>query len=128
MRIGWKGRLCAGLLTLFLSFGTAWAADNLAGEIAYLIDFVRHSSCTFIRNGTEYKGPAAADHVQAKYDYYKSDVKTVDDFIKHAATKSILSGEPYKVRCSDGKTVLAADWLRAQYHAHLASENAGTGN
>ena len=105
------------LLVLLLSLATA-RADPLHDEIAYLIDFVRHSPCTFIRNGTEYDGAKAADHVQAKYDYYKSDIKTVEDFIERAASKSILSGKPYEVRCADGKVMPAADWIRAEDTAY----------
>jgi hypothetical protein len=92
---------------------TAARADPLGDEIAYLIDFVRHSPCTFIRNGLEYSGGAAADHIQEKYDYFKSKIGTVEDFIERAASKSLLSGKPYEVRC-EGKTVPAADWIRAE--------------
>jgi hypothetical protein len=108
---------------LLLCAGAA-RADPLTDEIAYLIDFVRHSSCTFIRNGSEYDGAQAADHVQAKYDYYKSQIKTVEDFIERAASKSILSGEPYRVRCADGKTVPAADWIRTEDSAYRARKSA----
>ena len=106
-------------IVLLLSL-TAARADPVLDEIAYLIDFVRHSSCTFIRNGTEYNGQEAADHVQAKYDYYKADIKTVEDFIERAASKSLLSGKPYEVRCADGKTISAADWIRAEAAAYSA--------
>src|SRR3569833_2007263 len=67
---------------LLLALAGAAHADPLQDEIAHLIDFVRHSSCTFIRNGTDYDGGEAADHVQAKYDYYKDEIKTVEDFIE----------------------------------------------
>jgi hypothetical protein len=104
-------------LILVLSLATA-RADALDDEIAHLIDFVRHSSCTFIRNGSEYDGAAAADHVKAKYDYYKSDIRTVEDFIERAASKSMLSGKPYEVRCADGRIIPAADWIRAEDSAY----------
>src|SRR3954452_18821719 len=38
-------------------------ADAKADEIAYLLKYIRESPCTFIRNGSEYDGAAAADHV-----------------------------------------------------------------
>ena len=110
-------------MILVLSLGTAHA-DPVTDEIAHLIDFVRHSSCTFIRNGSEYTGSAAADHVKAKYDYYKSDIKTVEDFIERAASKSMLSGKPYEVRCTDGKTIPAADWIRTEDAAYRARKSA----
>jgi len=106
-------------IVLVLSLATAHA-DPVTDEIVYLIDFVRHSSCTFIRNGSEYNGMQAADHIQAKYDYYKSDIKTVEGFIERAASKSMLSGKPYEVRCADGKIIPAADWIRAEDTAYRA--------
>jgi hypothetical protein len=48
----------------------------------------------------------------------------VEDFIERAASKSILSGEPYRVRCADGKTVPAADWIRAEDSAYRARKSA----
>jgi len=106
-----------------LLLSIAARADPLDDEIGHLINFVRHSSCTFIRNGTEYDGAKAADHVQAKYDYYKSDIKTVEDFIARAASKSMLSGKPYEVRCADGKTIPAADWIRTEDAAYRAGKS-----
>jgi len=108
---------------VFLLSVSVARADALSDEIAHLIDFVRHSSCTFIRNGSEYNGAQAADHVKAKYDYYKLLIKTVEDFIERAASKSILSGKPYEVRCADGKTVPAADWIRAEDAAYRAGKS-----
>jgi len=107
----------AGLLAL-LSV-SAVQANPLDDEIAHLIDFVRHSPCTFIRNGSEYPGGEAADHIQAKYEHFKDEIKTVEDFITRAASKSLLSGKPYEVRC-DGKTVPAADWIRTEDAAYRA--------
>jgi opacity protein-like surface antigen len=115
-------RMIAIAATIVALSGVAASADPLQDEIAYLIGFVRHSSCTFIRNGTEYSGTEAADHVQAKYDYYKDDIKTVEDFIERAASKSVLSGKPYEVRC-DGKTMPAADWIRAEDSAYRSRQS-----
>jgi hypothetical protein len=118
-------RVVIGAIVSFALSVAAARADPTHDEIAYLIDFIRHSSCTFIRNGSEYTGNEAADHVQAKYDYYKDQIETVDDFIDRAATKSELSGKPYTVRC-EGKTMPAADWIRAEDAAHRAQESQGT--
>ena len=112
-----------GAILFVFSFASVHA-DALDDEIAHLIDFIRHSSCTFIRNGSEYDGAQAADHVKAKYDYYKSDIKTVEDFIERAASKSMLSGKPYEVRCADGKIIPAADWIRTEDGAYRAGKSA----
>ena len=115
-------RLIASALLLLVLAMPAARADALGDEIAYLIDFIRHSSCTFIRNGSEYSGGEAADHIQAKYDHFKDEIKTVEDFITQAASKSIMSGKPYEVRC-EGKTMPAADWIRAEDASYRAKQN-----
>jgi hypothetical protein len=102
--------IAAALILLAVPVARAAPLDD---EIAHLIDFVRHSSCTFIRNGSEYTGAEAADHIQAKYDHFKDEIRTVDEFVDRAASKSLMSGKPYAVRC-DGKTMPAADWIRAE--------------
>ncbi len=89
-------------------------------QIAYLIDFIRHSPCTFIRNGSDYDGAAAADHIQQKYDYLGGRINSVEDFITYAATKSSFSGRPYLVRCADGQEQPAADWLRTELKAYIS--------
>src|SRR4051812_33352173 len=103
--------LVAALLILFQ--GTvAVRADSTADEIAYLLTFIRESPCTFIRNGSEYDGAAAADHVNAKYQHFKGEIKTAEEFIDRAATKSLMSGEPYQVQCGNAPRIAAAEWLR----------------
>jgi len=115
-------RILATVAMLVVLSATAARAGPLDVEIAHLIDFVRHSPCTFIRNGTEYPGGEAADHIQAKYEHFKDEIKTVEDFIDRAASKSLMSGKPYEVRC-DGKTMPAADWIRAEDASYKAKQN-----
>jgi len=104
-----------------------FAATDPTAEIAYLIDLVRHSDCTFIRNGSEYDGAKAADHVQQKYDYYRKEIFTAEDFIDKAATKSMLSGAPYQVRCPGEAATPAATWLRTQLQLYRTHPPSGTG-
>ena len=80
--------------------------------INHLIRFVETSSCTFLRNGSEYDSRKAADHIKQKYNYFGRRIHTADDFIAFAATKSELSGRPYLVRCGEGDEIPAAKWLR----------------
>lgn len=96
-------------------------AETVADEITYLLDTIRHSSCTFIRNGKGYDGAAAADHISAKYEHFKPEIRTTEDFIARAATKSEMTGVPYQVRCNDGAPTAAADWLRAALMAHRSA-------
>jgi uncharacterized protein DUF5329 len=105
-------RFMAIALLILLQFTIPAGAESPANEIAYLLKFIRDSPCTFIRNGTDYDGPEASDHVAAKYAHFKGEIRTVEDFIDRAATKSLLSGEPYQVKCGSGPVEAAADWLR----------------
>jgi Family of unknown function (DUF5329) len=80
--------------------------------IAYLLAFVAQSDCTFIRNGQSYTGKRAADHLKSKYEYYKDKIATPEDFIRLAATKSMLSGKPYLIRTTEGKELRSDEWLK----------------
>ncbi len=85
------------------------AADTEA-EIQHLKDFIGTSECTFIRNGSEYDAADALKHINRKHDATRRWIKTTEDFIRLAATKSSMSGKPYKVRCGD-REIPCADWL-----------------
>ena len=80
------------------------------------MDFIAASPCAFIRNGVAYDGAQAADHIKDKYDYYRDDIRSAEDFIALAASKSAMSGKPYLVKC-DGATEPAADWINRELAA-----------
>jgi uncharacterized membrane protein len=65
----------------------------------------------FVRNGTEYDGKAAADHMRRKWKRVEKDVHTARDFIRLAATSSIENGKPYLIRFKDGREVESAKFL-----------------
>jgi hypothetical protein len=88
-------------------------ALSMNAEIDHLLDFIAASHCTFIRNGVAYGGAQAADHIKDKYEYYREDIRSTEDFIAMAATRSALSGRPYLVQCG-GNTMPAADWLKQE--------------
>jgi hypothetical protein len=79
-------------------------------EIKHLMAYIEKTNCTFIRNGKEYNGEEALVHIQNKYAYSKRWVKSAEDFITYAVTKSSMTGQPYKVRC-DGQVKFSAEWL-----------------
>lgn len=83
----------------------------LADTVSTLLAYVRESGCVFIRNGREHDAAAAAKHMERKYRHYMNDIETPEDFIRLAATKSMMSGKPYRVRTSSGEERLSADWL-----------------
>jgi len=92
------------------------SAENCAiaeKEIAHLLQYMAESDCIFIRNGREYNGKRARNHLERKYNYAKDKILSSDSFIENIATRSSISGELYKVRCKDGE-MSCADWLRAE--------------
>lgn len=92
-------------------------------EIAHLMDYIAAADCRFIRNGKAYDGQAAREHIQKKYDYYQSRIRTAEDFIHYAASRSSMSGAPYLVVCGE-KPTPCADWLLEE----LARFQRRTGN
>ena len=104
--------LLAAAATIAFALAQASAAANPSpkDEIDNLLNFVAASSCTFIRNGTEYPSDKARDHLASKYQFAGSRITTAEEFIKYLATESSMSGELYHVRC--GKTeALSGVWL-----------------
>jgi len=102
------------LLALVLAFSFAThtlAAESLEQTIDYLIDYVGNSKATFIRNGVSHTPAEAVAHIKAKYDHFKNQIKTPEDFIRLSASKSLQTGEPYLVRTADGKQMQLDAWL-----------------
>jgi hypothetical protein len=83
-------------------------------EVNFLLGYIDGSACEFYRNGTWRDSKAAQEHLRNKYNYLvaRDQIKTTEDFIEMAATKSSFSGLPYKVRCNGGTTVTSNQWLR----------------
>jgi hypothetical protein len=52
-------------------------------------------------------------HIQKKYNYVKRRIATTEDFIKHIASKSSLSGRQYRIRCGN-QEMSTAKWLSAE--------------
>ena len=84
--------------------------ENPEKVIAYLMDQVAKSHLTFTRNGTEYTSQEAADHIRNKYEYFKSQIESPEDFIHVCASTSLVSGQPYLVSTAQGK-VPVGKWL-----------------
>jgi len=97
------------------------AAESLDQTINYLFDCVANSKATFIRNGSEHTPAEALDHIKAKYAHFKGDIKTPEDFIRLAASKSLLTGKPYLVRTPNGKEMQLDAWLTDALRAHRAA-------
>jgi hypothetical protein len=110
--------LGAVLLTLALSAVSAAAATRPAGEqekIDWLLDQIRTSDATFIRNGTEYTGEKAASYIKQKLRFGGKSVQTARDFIMRVASKSEHSGKPYEIRPKGAMaSTPLGDWLVAK--------------
>lgn len=83
-------------------------------EINYLLGFIERSGCKFYRNGSWYDSHRAQSHLRDKYNYLAAHdhIKTTDDFIEQAATRSSMSGEQYQIQCDAGPAVPSNLWLR----------------
>ena len=99
---------------LALLSGVVKAQDNVEKKkIEFLLLSVENmKGATFIRNGTEHDGKEAAEHLRMKLQQAGRKVQTADDFIKLCASKSIISGQPYLIRLSDGKTMTSEQYFR----------------
>ncbi len=72
---------------------------------------------TFIRNGQEHTLDDAITHMREKWERKKSEIKTADDFIRIAGSKSSNSGKPYVLKMPDGTEVETEEWFRRQLEA-----------
>ena len=111
-------------ISLFCAFpNEIVAGESLEQAINYLLDYVAKSDATFIRNGQTYTPQEALNHIKAKYEHFKSEIKTPEDFIRLSASKSLLTGQPYRVRASDGKETRLDQWLTQALEQHRAEHH-----
>ena len=96
------------------------AGESVDQTIRFLLDYVAKSDATFIRNGQTHIASAAANHIKAKYEHFKGEIKTPEDFIRLSASKSLQTGKPYLVRTGDGKETRLDEWLTQALKQHRA--------
>lgn len=111
------------LLFFCLSTGTLMAAapsPSTQAEVTHLLDYLTQSGCQFQRNGTWHAAAEARKHLQRKYDYLvkRGLVKQTEDFIRHGASESSLSGKPYQVKCGSDAAQSSGPWLREELRRH----------
>ena len=99
------------------------AGDSLEQTINYLLDYIGKSDATFIRNGQTHTPQEAVNHVKTKYEHFKNEIKTPEDFIQLAASKSLLTGKPYLVRTPNGKEMRLDIWLTDALKEYRASKH-----
>lgn len=88
-------------------------------EIDALLRAVGSSGCEFMRGGTAYSATKAHEHLLQKFEYLdaRSQLKSAEDFIAKAATRSSMTGEPYGIRCSGANQQPSDVWLQARLKA-----------
>jgi hypothetical protein len=108
-----KNIMVTAFVILALFSGAVSAQDNIEKKkIEFLISSVENlKGAKFIRNGSEYDGKKAAEHLRMKLQNALV-VQTADDFIRLCASKSSITGKPYMIRSSDGKTIKSEKYFR----------------
>lgn len=95
------------MLSLVLTAGSpplpAATVHPVTDEIEALLAYVQHlDGAVFIRNGGEHTPAEAAAHLRMKWEKQAAKVRTAEDFIALCGTKSLTSGERYRIRFKDG--------------------------
>jgi len=78
-------------------------------RIEALLRKVAAADIVCIRNGKEHTSAEAARHLRRKW---PAEIKTLEEFIDRIASRSSLSGKPYRIRLRDGTVLEAREWLR----------------
>jgi len=89
-------------------------APNKKHEIAYLFDFIERSPCEMNLNGSHYQGMDAVIFLQRKYKFFRGNIRSAEDFIRLAATKSTTSKEYHMLICKNREPIKIKDWLRKE--------------
>ena len=83
-------------------------------KITYLIQSIKRSPYTFIRNGVSYSGTKAASHIFTKYSHRSDSIQSAREFIESVASRSSRTGEAYQVQFPDGTTSPVRDILLSE--------------
>ena len=115
LRIFVRSVCCALVLWTGLA-GVAGATPSPSEDtvIQTLIQRVeKKSDMVFVRNGNEYNAADAASHLRSKYDYFKAQIVTAEDFIERCATRSEMTKVTYKVKLAGNAAMRdSGDFLR----------------
>ena len=88
--------------------------DTVDKTVLHLIDHVAESGLTFIRNNDSYTAAEAARHMNKKYQHFRKDINTAEDFIERCASRSLLSGKAYLVINEQNEHVRTSEWLELE--------------
>ena len=106
-----KETLLVTLVFFFPVFSLADVTRGQQAEVQHLIAHIKDSACRMERNGTWYSNEEAAVHIERKYNYFRDEITSTEDFIRLSATKSTRSGKHYRVQCEGEAIEKSAEWL-----------------
>jgi hypothetical protein len=112
---GWL--LLLTLMVLLLTAPVSAAAqqsEDLDTTIQHLITYVRESDVTFERNISRHDSVEAAAHIEKKYQHFRDDIDTPEQFIERCATASLVTGKQYLIIDSQGDEIPAGEWLNTE--------------
>ncbi|MCK5666488.1 MAG: DUF5329 family protein, partial [Thiotrichaceae bacterium] len=111
----------------FTSIANADVPPETQHEVQHLLNFVTNTSCQIVRNGSAYYGAKAIKHIKKKYNYYRDDIRTTEQFIEYSATKSTMSGKYYLVKCGSQNPVKTRDWLLQELKKYRVKQSSRAG-
>ncbi|WP_235505078.1 DUF5329 family protein [Variovorax sp. Root318D1] len=111
--------LRTALFALLLGAAAALAQATPSASEQKLIDTLilrvsNMKTMTFMRNGDAHNAANAAKHMQAKFDHFKDEIVTAEDFIDRCASRSEMTGKPYQVKMPNGAVRDAKEFLTAE--------------
>ena len=112
-----KYLLIITLITCSLAISEFTMADvppEQVKEVNHLLAFVKNSGCIINRNGSDHPAEKGVSHIEMKYDYFRDEIKSTEEFIEYSASKSTMSGKYYTVTCPGKETIKTQDWLLAE--------------
>ena len=102
------------LIFLLPIMATADVPAEQSAEVDHLLNFVGETQCQIKRNFSYHTGKEALAHMTKKYNHFKDEIKTTEDFIRLSATKSLLTGRAYQVKCADADLLETGTWLLSE--------------
>lgn len=109
----------AALLAWLPALAAAQLTPAARQEVDALLRAVGSSGCEFLRGGTAHPAAKAQDHLQQKFEYLdtRGMLKSAEDFIVKAGTRSSMTGEAYAIRCPGTGQQPSDEWLLARLKA-----------
>jgi hypothetical protein len=79
-----------------------------------ILSLAQIPNAKFVRDTEEHTVEEAIAHMEMKWKWNKSAIKTAEDFITMIGSKSSVTGEPYMIRLADGTVMKSEEWFRKE--------------